>query len=176
MKVSNVTGFFDCRVYKKDTKRGQRPMSKQGDRINLSLSFDADTIPEEFKEFAKASSKNEKLYLSCKVFPNNIKAFSASAQVIDFPTNEQLDGNSFLINIETSIKHGTGTELNGVYVNKIQFIKRANESFEAIEDGDDSMFGVSMTPMQVSNEQQKAESEPKTSPKAEPKADTKLPF
>jgi hypothetical protein len=110
------------------------------------------------------------------VFPNNIKAFSASAQVIDFPTNEQLDGNSFLINIETSIKHGTGTELNGVYVNKIQFIKRANESFEAIEDGDDSMFGVSMTPMQVSNEQQKAESEPKTSPKAEPKADTKLPF
>lgn len=183
MKVTNVTGFFDCRVYKKDTKRAQRQMAKQGDRINISLAFDEAELPDEFKEFARTSEKNDRYYVAVKVFPANIKAFSASAQPIDFPTNEQLDGNSFAMNMECSIKHGTGTELNGVYANKIQFIKRTNNDFEAVEDGDDNLFGVNITPQHLEDvyapkviELAKLDPEKAEPAKATKKADNGLPF
>ena len=143
MKVSRVQCFFDCRVYKKDTKRNQRPLSKNGDRINISIGCKEDdpNFNADFKEFARKHETSGLFYLSVKAFPNNLKTFNASAQSIAFPSNEILDGNSYILNMEYSVKHGTGTELNGIYANKIQFIKQVNNDFDAVEDGDDNVFG-----------------------------------
>ncbi len=115
-------------------------MSDEGARINISLSFEKEALPADFVEFARESTKNTLWYVAVKVFPKNVKAFCIKAKPIEFPKNITIDGNQYLMNIEYSVKHGTGTELNGVYANKIQFIKRMNNDFDAVEDGDENVF------------------------------------
>ncbi len=141
MKVNNVSGYFNCRKYKKDVKRNEREMCGKDDRIDISLAFESvESMPADFVEFAKKSEKNEKFYVAVKAFPKNCKAYNAAAKQFEFPDNKHLDGGQFEMNIEYSIKHGTGTELNGVYANRIQFIKKVDEAFEAIEGGQDDIF------------------------------------
>lgn len=140
MKTNRVTGTFDCRIWKKDTVKSARLMVANGDRINLSVGFDESEIPTDIKEFARKSSKSERWYVTFKVFPKNCKMYTASAKQVEFPTNEKLDGGRFEMIIDYSVKHGTGTELNGGYANAIQVIKRADNPFDAVEDGDDNFM------------------------------------
>ena len=145
MKVEKVSGFFDCKKYDKNKKRHDREMQPEGERVNISFGFDEENLPADFKEFAKLHEKTGKHYVSVKVFPKNCKAYSASSKVFDFPKNKDLDGNQFEMNIEYSIKHGTGTEMNGIYANRIQFLKRVDTAFEAVEDGVDDIFNSPIT-------------------------------
>ena len=39
--------------------------------------------------------------------------------------------------IDYSVKHGTGTDLNGLYANAIQIIRRADNPFEPVAGGND---------------------------------------
>lgn len=148
-KLNRVTGFFDCREYKKDTKRNDRKMVAEGGRINLSVGLQENELTDEIREFASLHEKSGKYFVKFKVFPKNCKAYSASAKETPFPTNERLDGCNFEVNIDFSVKHGSGTELNGLYANRIQFIKKIDNSFEAVEDGSDDIFGEKITPVQV---------------------------
>ena len=118
------------------------PLSNDGDRITISVGFEKSELPTEFETFATQSEKNGKMYVKLKVFPKFCKCYSATAKEFAFPKNKDLDGQMFLLNAQYSIKHGTGTEMNGVYVNGIQFIKRAQQAFEAVEDGDDDVFST----------------------------------
>jgi len=146
MKLEKVEGYFDCRKYKKDTLRQNREMLKDGERINFTVAFPDEFLPEDLKDFAKKSEKTGINYVNFKIFPNNCKAYLANNQRIIFPKNSQLDGGKFLVNLSFNIKHGTGTELNGCYVNAIQFIKRTDEPFVAEEEGDVNIFNENDNP------------------------------
>ena len=140
-KTGFVNGFFDCREYKKGTKRSERKMVADGTRINLSVGYDENELTDDIREFARLHEKSGRWFASFKVFPKNCKAYTASAKEIIFPKNEQLDGCTFEVNIDYSVKHGTGTELNGLYANKIQFIKKVDNSFEVVSGATDDIFG-----------------------------------
>jgi hypothetical protein len=149
-RLLKQTGFFDCREYKKGTKRNERKMVATGSRINFSVGFLENELTDEIREFATLHEKSGKWFASFKVFPKNCKAYNAGAKEIEFPSNEKLDGGQFEVNVDFGVKHGTGTELNGLYVNRIQFIKKVDTAFDAVEDGDENMFssnvvGVSIT-------------------------------
>lgn len=139
-KILRKTVFFDCREYKKGTARHERKMVIDGGRINLSIGFQESDLTDEIREFAKLHEKSGKWFASFKVFPKNCKAYNASGKEVAFPTNDKLDGGQFEANLDFSVKHGTGTELNGLYLNRIQFIKKVDNAFEAVEGGDDDIF------------------------------------
>lgn len=146
MKLENLIGYFDARVYKANTPRASRQMVEAGGRINFTTSFEEDDLPVEFREFAKLSEKSGRWFVTFKIFPKSCKLFTAAAKQINFPDYAKLDNGRFEVNVDIAIKHGTGTELNGLYVNAIQFIKRADVPFEPIEGGDDDVFGGSDDP------------------------------
>lgn len=140
-----LTGTFDCRQYKKDTPRNSRPLVEDGGRINLTVGFDESEfslLDEEIKAFGRKSSKNERYYLTFKVFSKNCKLYTASAKQVEFPVNMAIDGARVDCKVEFSVKHGTGTELNGLYANAIQIIRRADNPFDAIEGGDDDFLNT----------------------------------
>lgn len=139
-KIENVTGFFDCRQYKINTARSSRVMIENGGRITFSVAFTDEELEQhpELKDFAKKSEKSGLNYIGFKIFPKNCKLYTSSAQQIEFPDNKILDGGRFDANIYYTTKYGIGTELNGVYVNAIQIIRRADNPFDEVEDGDDS--------------------------------------
>ena len=140
MKAKNLTGFFDCRKYQKGVVRQQRALVATGERINFSVGFANESeVPEEMREFATKSEKSGFFYVSVKIFPKNCKVYTPSAKIVEFPALEKIDGGKFEINLEYSVKHGTGTELNGIYANAIQVLRRADNPFD-VEDGDESMF------------------------------------
>ena len=143
-KILNKTGYFDCREYKKGTQRHERKMVADGCRINLSVGFQESELTDEVREFARLHEKSGKYFASFKVFPKNCKAYNASGKEVVFPSNDKLDGGQFEANLDFSVKHGTGTELNGLYLNKIQFIRKVDNAFEAV-DGDDDMFNDAPT-------------------------------
>lgn len=137
MKTKQVIGNFDCRVWKKDTPKAARAMVEAGNRINLSVGFEADELTNEAMEFAHVSEKTGKYYINIKVFPKNCKIFTASAKQVEFPEFTKIDGGRFEMIVDYTIKHGTGTELNGLYANAIQIIKRADNPFTPIAGGND---------------------------------------
>ena len=147
MKTEKVIGNFDCRIWKKDTPKQARQLVKQGERINLSVAFDEADLPEEVKEFARFHEKSGKWYANVKVFPKSCRIFTASAKQIDFPDYEKIDGGRFEVVVDYVIKHGTGTELNGLYANAIQIIKRADIPFEPVAGvSDDFLAGNAPDP------------------------------
>ena len=137
MKTKQVTGTFDCRVWKKDTPKAARAMVEAGNRINLSVGFEEADLTDEIKEFAHFSERVSRWYVNVKVFPKNCKIYTASAKQVEFPDFKLIDGGRFEVIIDYSIKHGTGTELNGLYANAIQIIRRADNPFEPVEGGSD---------------------------------------
>lgn len=140
--LKNVSGYFDCRVFKSGVPRNNRVMVDNHGRINLSASFEEGSLPESIKEFAKLSEKSGKYFVSFKIFPKNCKLYNSKAKQIPFPDNSLLDGKKFLVNIIFNIKHGTGTELNGCYVNSLQIVKDLTNPFDAVDDGDEDVFNV----------------------------------
>ena len=140
MKTTKVTGTFDCRIWKKDTPKAARQMVAQGDRINLSVGFEEADLTDEMKEFARLHEKSGKYYINVKVFPKSCKIYTASARQVDFPDYKSIDGGRFEVVIDFTIKHGTGTDLNGLYANAIQIIKRADNPFEPIDGGNDDFL------------------------------------
>jgi len=151
-----LTGTLDCRQYKKDTPRSSRPYIEDGGRISLTVGLSEDEhaeLSDEIKQFARKSSKNERYYLTFKVFPKNCKLYTASAKQVEFPQNLAIDGARVDCKIEFSIKHGTGTELNGLYANAIQIIRRADNPFDAVEGGDDDFINQQPDPVQAITEE-----------------------
>lgn len=140
MKTGKVIGNFDCRVWKKDTPKAARQMVAQGERINLSVALDEADLTEELKEFARFHEKSGKWYANVKVFPKSCKVFTASTKQIDFPDYQKIDGGRFEVVVDFVVKHGTGTELNGLYANAIQIIKRADIPFEPIAGANDDFL------------------------------------
>ena len=117
-----------------------RKMVQQGERVNFSCGFAEEFIPDGIKEFAKKSEKSGLLYVQFKVFPKNCKLYTASAKLIQFPEYSKIDGGKFHVNMDVTLKHSTGkelNELNGVYVNAMQIIRRADNPFDAVEGNDD---------------------------------------
>ena len=139
MKTKQVTGTFDCRVWKKDTPKSARAMVEAGNRINLSVGFEEAELTEEMDEFARLHENSGKYFINIKVFPKNCKIYTASAKQVEFPDFKKIDMSRFEIVIDFSIKHGTKgtTELNGLYANAIQIIRRADNPFEPVEGGSD---------------------------------------
>ena len=137
MKTKQVTGTFDCRVWKKDTPKAARQFVPQGERINLSVGFEEADLTDEMKEFAHLHEKSGKYYINIKVFPKSCKIYTASAKQVEFPDYKLIDGGRFEVIVDFTIKHGTGTELNGLYANAIQIIRRADNPFEPVEGGSD---------------------------------------
>ena len=154
MKTGKIIGNFDCRVWKKDTPKQARQMVEAGGRINLSVGFDDAEIEEMpgVAEFTRKSEKNGKNYVNIKVFPKNCRIYTASAKQVDFPDFKKIDGGRFEVIVDFTIKHGNGgTDLNGLYANAIQIIRRADNPFEAIEGGNDN-FLAGTAPDLLSND------------------------
>lgn len=146
MKTEKVIGTFDCRIWKKDTPKAARTMVAHGDRVNLSVGFDEDDLTDEMKEFARLHEKSGKYYINIKVFPKSCKIYTASAKQVEFPAYDKIDGGRFEVIVDFTIKHGTGTELNGLYANAIQIIKRADVPFEPVEGASDDFLAGGTTP------------------------------
>ena len=149
MKTKKVIGNFDCRVWKKDTPKQARQMVAQGERINLSVAFDEADLTDELKEFARFHEKSGKWYANVKVFPKSCRIFTASAKQIDFPDYQKIDGGRFEVVVDFVIKHGKEktTDLNGLYANAIQIIKRADVPFEPVSGvSDDFLAGTAPDP------------------------------
>ena len=148
MKTGKVIGNFDCRVWKKDTPKAARQMVAQGERINLSVAFDEADLTDEVKEFARFHEKSGKWYANVKVFPKSCRIFTASAKQVDFPDFKKIDGGRFEVIVDFTIKHGNGgTDLNGLYANAIQIIRRADNPFEPVAGAsDDFLAGTAPDP------------------------------
>ena len=148
MKTRKVIGSFDCRVWKKDTPKAARQMVAQGERINLSVAFDEADLTDEVKEFARFHEKSGKWYANVKVFPKSCRIFTASAKQVDFPDFKKIDGGRFEVIVDFTIKHGNGgTDLNGLYANAIQIIRRADNPFEPVAGAsDDFLAGTAPDP------------------------------
>ena len=153
MKTRKVIGSFDCRVWKKDTPKQARQMVAQGERINLSVAFDEADLTDELKEFARFHEKSGKWYANVKVFPKSCRIFTASAKQIDFPDYQKIDGGRFEVVVDFVVKHGKEktTDLNGLYANAIQIIKRADIPFEPVAGASDN-FLAGTAPDQFSND------------------------
>lgn len=138
-RIENVEGYFDCRQYKANTPRSSRIMIENGGRIIFSVAFMDEELEQhpELKDFANKSEKSGLNFVGFKIFPKNCKLFTASAKQIEFPDNNLIDGGRFEANLVYSVKHGTGTELNGCYVNAMQIIRRADNPFDVVEDGNE---------------------------------------
>ena len=159
MKTKQVTGTFDCRVWKKDTPKAARAMVESGNRINLSVGFEEADLTDEIKEFAHLHEKSWKYYINIKVFPKNCKIYTASAKQVEFPDFTKIDGGRFEVIIDYSIKHGTGTELNGLYANAIQIIRRADNPFEPVEGGSDD-FTAGLQNAEIATEEEETKDLP----------------
>ena len=159
MKTKQVTGTFDCRVWKKDTPKAARAMVEAGNRINLSVGFEEADLTDEIKEFAHLHEKSGKYYINIKVFPKNCKIYTASAKQVEFPDFKLIDGGRFEVIIDYSIKHGTGTELNGLYANAIQIIRRADNPFEPVEGGSDD-FTAGLQNAEIATEEEETKDLP----------------
>ena len=153
MKTEKIIGTFDCRIWKKDTPKGARAMVAQGDRINLSVGFEEADITEEMKEFAHLHEKSGKYFINIKVFPKSCKVYTASAKQVQFPDYTKIDGGRFEVIVDFAIKHGTGTELNGLYANAIQIIKRADIPFEPVAGASDDFLSGDTTPDFLANDE-----------------------
>ena len=153
MKTKQVTCTFDCRVWKKDTPKAARAMVEAGNRINLSVGFEEADLTDEIKEFAHFSERVSRWYVNVKVFPKNCKIYTASAKQVEFPDFKLIDGGRFEVIIDYSIKHGTGTELNGLYANAIQIIRRADNPFEPVEGGSDD-FTAGLQNAEIATEEE----------------------
>ena len=118
-------------------------MVEHGNRINVSVGFDEADLTEEIKEFARLHEKSGKYYVNVKVFPKNCKIYTASAKQVEFPSYDKIDGQRFEMIIDFTVKHGASnsTELNGLYANAIQIIKRADVPFEPIAGASDDFLG-----------------------------------
>lgn len=138
-RIENVEGYFDCRQYKANTPRSSRIMIENGGRIIFSVAFMDEELEQhpELKDFANKSEKSGLNFVGFKIFPKNCKLFTASAKQIEFPDNNLIDGGRFEANLVYSVKHGVGTELNGCYVNAMQIIRRADNPFDVVEDGNE---------------------------------------
>ncbi len=138
-RIDNVTGFFDCRQYKANTPRSSRVMIENGGRITFSVALTDEELEQhpELKDFAGKSEKSGLNFVGFKIFPKNCKLFTASAQQVEFPDNSLLDGGKFEANLIYNVKYGTGTELNGCYVNAMQIIRRADNPCDVVEDGNE---------------------------------------
>lgn len=146
MMIKNVTGFVDARQYKKGTPRSNRAIVDVNGRINLSVGFEEAEIPTEIKEFASLHEKSGKWFVTFKIFPH-AKWYNHKAQKIEKLSNEELDGMMLIVNLDFNIKHGTGTEPNGCYVNSIQIVRDASNPFEAVDGGNDKwMRGEAVKP------------------------------
>ena len=159
MKTKQVTGTFDCRVWKKDTPKAARAMVEAGNRINLSVGFEEADLTDEMKEFAHLHEKSGKYYINIKVFPKNCKIYTASAKQVEFPDFTKIDGGRFEVIVDYSIKHGTGTELNGLYANAIQIIRRADNPFEPVEGGSDD-FTAGLQNAEIATEEEETKDLP----------------
>ena len=146
MKTEKIIGNFDCRVWKKDTPKAARQFVPQGERINLSVGFDEADLTEEMKEFANLHEKSGKHFINIKVFPKSCKVYTASAKQVEFPDYTKIDGGRFEVIVDFTIKHGTGTELNGLYANAIQIIKRADVPFEPVAGASDDFLAGDTKP------------------------------
>ena len=146
MKTEKVIGMCDCRIWKKDTPKAARAMVDAGNRINLSVGFEEADLTDEMKEFAHLHEKSGKYYINVKVFPKSCKIYTASARQVDFPDYKSIDGGRFEVVIDFTIKHGTGTELNGLYANAIQIIKRADNPFEPVDGASDGFLAGETKP------------------------------
>ena len=150
MKTRKVIGSFDCRVWKKDTPKAARQMVEAGGRINLSVGFDDAEIEEMpgVAEFTRKSEKNGKNYVNIKVLTKSCRIYTASAKQVDFPEFSKIDGGRFEVIVDFTIKHGNGgTDLNGLYANAIQIIKRADIPFEPVAGAsDDFLAGTAPDP------------------------------
>ena len=153
MKTKQVTGTFDCRVWKKDTPKSARTMVEAGNRVNLSVGFEEMDLTDEMKEFAHLHEKSGRYFVNVKVFPKSCKIYTASAKQVEFPDYKLIDGGRFEVIIDYSIKHGTGTELNGLYANAIQIIRRADNPFEPVEGGSDD-FTAGLQNAEIATEEE----------------------
>ena len=149
MRFEDLQGWFDCRKYAKNTPKSNRVMQPFGERINLSVGFSDEDLPAEIAEFTTKSEKTGLNYMNFKLFPKSCRVYTAKNKLIDFPRYELLDGGKFEVNLVVDIKHGTGTELNGAYVNALQIIRRADNPFDAVEGGDDSWVSGEVVPEEV---------------------------
>jgi len=140
MKLEKIEGYFDCRKFKAGLSRNQREFNNYGERINFSVGFADEFLPAEIAEFANKSEKSGINYVNFKIFPKNCKFYLANAKQIQCPEYQVIDGGKFLVNLSFNIKHGKGTEANGCYVNAIQIIRRTDNIFDAVEDGDLNVF------------------------------------
>jgi hypothetical protein len=142
MKTKKVIGTFDCRVFKKGIPKAARAMAEAGNRIILSVVFEEADLTDEMKEFAHLHEKSGKYYINIKVYPKNCRIYTASAKQIDFPDYKKIDGGRFEVVVDYVIKHGTEgtTELNGLYANAIQIIKRADIPFEPVAGASDDFL------------------------------------
>ena len=98
------------------------------------------------KEFAHLHEKSGRYFINIKVFPKNCKIYTASARQVDFPDYKSIDGGRFEVIVDFTIKHGTGTELNGLYANAIQIIKRADNPFEPVDGASDDFLAGETKP------------------------------
>lgn len=164
--TGKLTGFFDVRDYKAGVSHENMPMKAEGAQIAFNVLFKQSECPQELAEFCKPYEKNGMQYVIVKFkIGNKCKWYDADAQLVDKPSNVDLDGVRYNVVIDYVALHGDASkkEASGFWAHNIQFE-------QAIENPFQPMGGAA-----TSGEKQKA---PEQAPEqaSEQATEGKLPF
>lgn len=98
--TGKLTGWFSVRTFKQGVPRENWKM--RGDDENISFDVVFDTIPDQFKDFAKeftTANGEQRWRVSFKI-GGKCRWYDAAAQQVDRPANADLDGKRYECNIQ----------------------------------------------------------------------------
>ena len=132
MRLDNLSGYFDVRVYKAQKPREQRKVAKQDETITFGVVFKPNELPQQVSKYAHAyKDKNGedrmfvtfKIYKGCKFF----KKRNGRVTAIERPDHAGLEGKRFdaciefrELNGDPSQKEACGYWANGILISEAE--------------------------------------------------------
>lgn len=124
-KTNKLTGYFDCRNYKKGVERKARTMKADGETISVNTTFAAAELPAELAQYArKYTDKNgaDRYGVEFKL-SKSVMWFGADKQPTDRPLYSDIDGQKveFVATYKQLDGDPSKLEAYGYWVNAIMF-------------------------------------------------------
>lgn len=124
-KTNKLTGYFDCRLFKKGVERKARAMKADGDTISINTSFAAAELPAELAKYARkyTDKKGVDRYGVEFKLSKSVMWFGADKQPTDRPCNSDIDGQKveFVCTYKQLDGDPSKLEAYGYWVNAIMF-------------------------------------------------------
>lgn len=141
MRLDNVSGYFDVRVYNKTKQHDQRDVASQDQTISFGVSYRPENLPKEVSKYARAYTRKDgetamfvtfKISKGCKFFEKQ----GGRVMAIDRPQHIELEGKRYECCLDFRELNGDPTrqEPYGYWVNGILIAEAQSDMFADLND------------------------------------------